>query len=304
MISRDRLLALLSCPSCRSPGVTSGGCSECGAQFREESGTPALFPPPRCRKVEFDFGPDRSTVPQARLDSWLSYPPRCRPGHELPHHLDGHHADVLASLKGGASVLEIGCGGGQMRPWLERLGHTYVGTDISKTRVDDVLREFGGPDLLSDAHFLPLRDRTFDVVYSTAATEHFACPYLAAQETARVLRLGGYYLGNVAFLEPWHDSSFFHMSPLGVIELLTQARFEILHVWPGRGWSGYSALMAMGNRLTQALSFAGNGTYLLFRSWARIANVTRRLLGREVEREILADAKVAGAIAWIARRSA
>ena len=108
----------------------------------------------------------------------------------------------------------------------------------------------------------------------------------------------------MAFLEPWHDSSFFHMSPLGVIELLTQAPFEILHVWPGRGWSGYCALMAMGNRLTQALSFAGSGTYLLFRSWSRFANFTKRLLGREVEREILADAKVAGAIAWIARRSA
>ena len=304
MIGRDRLLDLLCCPSCRSPLASLGGCSACGAQFREESGTPALFPPPRRRKVEFEFGHDRSTVPQALLESWLSYPPLCRPRRKLPHHLDGHHADVLESLKGGASVLEVGCGGGQMRPWLDGLGHTYVGTDISKARVDTGLRELGGPDFLSDAHFLPLRDGVFDAVYSAAATEHFACPHLAAQEAARVLRPGGYYLGNVAFLEPWHDSSFFHMSPLGVIELLTQASFEILHVWPGRGWSGYCALMAMGNRLTQALSFAGSGTYLLFRSWSRFANFTKRLLGREVEREILADAKVAGAIAWIARRSA
>jgi ubiquinone/menaquinone biosynthesis C-methylase UbiE len=304
MISRERLLGFLECPSCRTPLTSLQGCSGCGLLFHEQSGTPALFPPPHRRKVEFEFGPERSSVPPAQLERWLSHPSPCRPVRGLPHHLDGHHAAVLESLKGGASVLDVGCGGGQMRSWLERLGHAYVGTDISKTRVDAALREFGGPDLLCDAHFLPLRDGVFDVVYSAAATEHLACPFLGAQEAARVLRPGGYYLGNVAFLEPWHDSSFFHMSPLGVIELLTQASFEILHVWPARGWSGYRALMVMGSRLTQALSFVGTGIGVLSRSWLGLANSTKRLLGREVRREIVEDARVAGAIAWIARRSA
>src|SRR5207248_688266 len=133
----------------------------------------------------------------------------------------------------GARVLEIGCGGGQCRPWFQSHGFEYVGIDVSKTRVFDWLQRYGGPDLLCDSHFLPFKDQSFDVVYSAAVVEHLACPPLAVREMCRVLKPGGFYLGNVSFLEPWHDNSFFHMTPLGVAELLVESGFEVRHIWPG-----------------------------------------------------------------------
>ena len=143
---------------------------------------------------------------------------------DYPYHLDLAHLDVINQLSKNSH------NSGNWVRWRSnaqvhsvRKAISTCGTDISKTRVIKHLQEYGGPDVLCDAHFLPFADCTFDVVYSAAVTEHLACPYLAAQEIARCLKPGGHYLGNVSFLEPWHDNSFFHMSPLGAFELLTQS---------------------------------------------------------------------------------
>src|SRR5262249_54583812 len=121
-----------------------------------------------------------------------------------------------------------------------------------------------------------------------------------AQEVARILKPGGFYLGNVSFLEPWHDDSFFHMSPLGVFEFLTQAKFDIEHIWPGYGYSGYRAIMSMGNKATKPLAFVGDAVYWIYRSGNRVRDFLKRQT-REGG-SIVDAAKVAGATDWIARR--
>jgi SAM-dependent methyltransferase len=188
-----------------------------------------------------------------------------------------------------------------MRQFVQSKGHRYIGTDLSKTRVSEDLQRYGGPDLLCDAHFLPFADQSVDLVYSAALTEHLACPYLVAQDVARVLKPGGFYLGNVSFLEPWHDDSFFHMSPLGVFELLTQADFDILHIWPGLGYSGFRAILSMGNKVTMPLTFLGDGLYFIYRCGNRIRNLARRREGWRTD-SIADAARVSGATDWIARR--
>jgi hypothetical protein len=155
---------------------------------------------------------------------------------------------------------------------------------------------------LSDSHFLPFVDGVFNMVYSAAVTEHLACPFLAAQEVKRVLKPGGYYLGNVSFLEPWHDDSFFHMSPLGVYELLTQADFEIEHIWPGQGYHGFGAIMKMGNKATARLSFLGDALYFVYNSGAKARNRVNRWRKADAKDPIMDAARVSGATDWIARR--
>jgi ubiquinone/menaquinone biosynthesis C-methylase UbiE len=269
-----------------------------------EDGTPRLMPGDARRTVSFEFAAQRAVSDEQTLLGFLRYPPNAGPARGLPYHLDQAHVDVISALPKGATILEVGCGGGQMRSWVEGIGHRYVGTDISKTRVFDWLQRYGGPDLLCDAHFLPFAAGTFDVLYSAAVTEHLACPELAMREAARVLKPGGWYLSNVSFLEPWHDSSFFHMSPLGAIELLQRAEFEVMSVWPGKGYSGYQALMSMGNRQTGWVSPAGGLMYSYYRLGNRTRDAVKRLLRRSTVPAILDDAKVAGAVDWIARRPA
>jgi len=188
-----------------------------------------------------------------------------------------------------------------MRQFVRTRGHRYVGVDLSKTRVDKNLQQHGGPDLLCDAHFLPMAEEAFDLVYSVNLSEHVACPYLIAQEAARSLKPGGFYLGTGAFLQPWHDDSFFHMSPLGVFEYLTQAKFEIMNIWPGQGYSGFRAIMDMGSKVTRPLTFLGDFMYLIYRTGNKFRNLVKRR--PDWKTESIADAaRVSGAIDWIARR--
>ncbi|HEX2540223.1 MAG TPA: class I SAM-dependent methyltransferase [Caldimonas sp.] len=225
----------------------------------------------------------------------LKYPERAKGN--VPYHLDAAHQLVLESITG--RVLEIGCGGGQMRRWIKSRGMEYIGTDISKSRVPEKLRE-GGPDYLADAHFLPFEDRSFDAVYSAAVTEHIADPQLMMSEVLRVLKPGGVYMGNGSFLEPWHDDSYFHMSPLGAYRSLRRSGFEVRNVWPGMGYSGYTAMLEMGNKLC-------NGIRPLGRVFARLHSfglTMRRALGREDPPggTIAWEGRMAGAVDWIARR--
>jgi SAM-dependent methyltransferase len=302
MLDRSTLLMSLTCPACGSPLQSFTHCDHCGASYGEADGTPVLISAEAHRKLSFNFTQSRSTVGE-EFQRFLSYPPRCgAAGSDKPYHLDLAHLDVLDQLPSGSSVLEIGCGGGQMRSYLESKQFQYVGTDIVKTRVEEYLQLHGGPDLLCDSHFLPFKDATFDLVYSAAVTEHLACPYLAAQEVARVLKPGGYYLGNVSFLEPWHDDSFFHMSPLGVLELLTQADFDIVHIWPGKDYSGFRAIFSMGNKATRPFTFLGDFMYFMYNSGTRLRNLVKPKNPNGTEADIVAAARVAGATDWIARR--
>ena len=290
--------ALLACPNCTKPLPDRSACPSCHARFGADGGTPILISPAAARAVTWKFPQARSFLGDEAVARVVTYP-IFEPGKDGPYHLDRAHVHVIRQLPAGSRVLEIGCGGGQARPWFKGLGHSYVGTDISKTRVHDWLKKFGGPDLLSDCHFLPFRDQSFDLVYCAAVFEHLACPHLAAQEAMRVLKPGGHFLGNCSFLEPWHDRSYYHMSPLGVIELLTQAGFQIDHIWPGRGYTAYRAIPSMSLRKQlRPLRYFAKPIELAYRLQGYLANRSR---GKSA---VLHHATIAGATDWIARRPA
>ncbi|MCK5890027.1 MAG: methyltransferase domain-containing protein [Methylococcales bacterium] len=292
---------ILACPSCKNPLPEIEQCDSCGLEFKSDEGTPVLLGENLNRVVQFTFTSDRSYMPDDAIEKILKDPELAESNDLLPYHMDVAHVHIINQLKKGSRILEIGCGGGQNRKFFEGMGFTYIGIDISKTRVFDWLQDFEGPDYLCDTHFLPFQDQKFDLVYCAAVFEHLASPYLAAQEAHRVLKPGGYFLGNVAFLEPWHDNSYFHISPLGVIEMLTQADFKIENVWPGRGYSGYFAMAVMGNQFTNALRWVGKIMHFTFRLGYKIKSMIRKHDNPKFA-DILNRAKVAGAIDWIAQR--
>jgi SAM-dependent methyltransferase len=243
--------------------------------------------------VSFEYAPlDR--VDFARC---FRFPPRYGEIPRGPVRLDYGHLWILEQLPKGSSILDIGCGGGQMREFVRAMGHTYTGTDISADRVESKLLEFGGPDIICDAHELPLASGAYDAVYSAAVMEHIACPVLVAQQISRVLKPGGFYLGGASFLEPWHDESYFHMSPLGVYQTLKQANLQPEFIWADAAYSGYYALMKMGNKATRPAAFIGSLISRLYFA----GNTVRRLVKRKGDL-ISEAARVAGGIDWIARK--
>jgi len=293
----------LACPRCREPIQSVAECGKCGAKFGDDDGTPVVIAKDAVGTVMFDFPQAWSEKTDQQRERYIHYPKFFEGDLNAPYHLDRAHAEVLLKLQKGVRVLEIGCGGGQMRAWFNNRGIQYVGTDVSKTRVFEWLQEYGGPDILCDAHFLPFQDQQFDAVYTASVTEHIACPIRYVQEIRRVLKPGAYFFGNTAFLEPWHDSSHSHLTPDGVMELLLEAKFDIDAIWPGRGYHTFRALPAMAFRgpflIVRYFSWIPMG---LYRLQCSLLSLARRVRGKAPVRRVLTDAVVAGAVDWIARR--
>lgn len=105
----------------------------------------------------------------------------------------------------GLSVLDFGCGRGEMSLRLLHSGARVVGIDISKTYVDIARSEAtaAGHDpglfefLVMDAHILEFEDNCFDLVIGRGILHHLDYE-TALAEVRRVLRPGG----RAVFLEP------------------------------------------------------------------------------------------------------
>lgn len=126
--------------------------------------------------------------------------------------------------RGSKIFLDLSCGSrSDIRRIVEGLGHTWVGVDIID--MPDVIK--------ADAHALPFCSDVFDIVFSAATLEHYKNPWVVAGEAQRVLRKEGYMAGLVAFLQPEHGESYFHMTHNGVRSLLSNYGFDVLDVRPG-----------------------------------------------------------------------
>lgn len=154
----------------------------------------------------------------------------------VPPRASARHLSVLARRSGRLNVLDWGCGPAAYRmPVRDVLGHHYVGIDAEGDLVD----------VRADVHALPFRDESFDHVITNAVLEHVYDPVRAVREVTRVLRPGGVFAGSVAFMEPYHYHSHFHLSPDGVVRVLTEAGLRVDGMWPSDSWLVYDSLATM-----------------------------------------------------------
>jgi SAM-dependent methyltransferase len=154
----------------------------------------------------------------------------------VPDRTNPRHLSILARRPGRLDVLDWGCGRAAYRgPIRDVLGHRYVGVDV------------GGrdADVRADVHRLPFRDASFDHVVTNAVLEHVMDPVAAVREVARILRPGGVFSGSVAFLEPQHHGSHFHLTADGVAHVVDAAGLQLHAVWPQEQWLVYDSLASM-----------------------------------------------------------
>ena len=109
-------------------------------------------------------------------------------------------ADFLVPrLASGMSVLDCGCGPGPITVGLAEVVSPgrVVGIDIEPTMIDQANQlgsETGADNVefrVADIYDLPFEDGEFDVVFSSAVTEHLSDPVRALREIHRVTRPGG-----------------------------------------------------------------------------------------------------------------
>jgi SAM-dependent methyltransferase len=101
------------------------------------------------------------------------------------------------AIPGDASVLEMGCGTGQMSLYLARANRIVIGADLTRASLRlgaDAARRFDLDQVQfieTDLHHPGLRAGSFDVVYSSGVLHHTPDPSAAFASLARLARPGG-----------------------------------------------------------------------------------------------------------------
>jgi 2-polyprenyl-6-hydroxyphenyl methylase/3-demethylubiquinone-9 3-methyltransferase len=101
---------------------------------------------------------------------------------------------------GDGELLDVGCGGGLLAPWVR--GYRHVGVDLSAASLA-VAAAHGVEGVRADAAALPFVDASFDVVVAGEVLEHVTDLDAVVGEALRVLRPGGTFVCDTINRTAW-----------------------------------------------------------------------------------------------------
>lgn len=138
---------------------------------------------------------------------------------------------------GPIQLLDLGAGDGRSRA----MAHKFLGADKVNWRgvdIDDSEEHLGRPENapeidVYDGVNLPYQDATFDVVWCKQVLEHVRHPDAVIAEVARVLKPGGFFIGSVSQLEPYHSRSIFNWTHYGIRTVFGDHGLEVQELTPG-----------------------------------------------------------------------
>ncbi len=131
-------------------------------------------------------------------------------------------SEVYSRYGEGLAVLDLGCGEGNSSAFFRALDPTVVWRGVDIVDSPEVQgRSATLPGMTSfDGINLPYEANYFDIVYSHQVFEHVREPHPLMRDVVRVLKPGGYFVGSVAYLEPYHSFSVFNFTPFGMVYLM------------------------------------------------------------------------------------
>ncbi|HET6211680.1 MAG TPA: methyltransferase domain-containing protein [Micromonosporaceae bacterium] len=97
---------------------------------------------------------------------------------------------VPPASRPGAILVDVGCGGGLLAPYLDGKGYRHIGLDLVTSALEQAAAH-GVTAIRADATRLPLVDRCADVVSAGELLEHVTNWRAAVAEVSRILRPGG-----------------------------------------------------------------------------------------------------------------
>jgi len=176
--------AVLACPRCRRSLAASPDCLRCdgcGAAYAIEEGVPDLLPwAGGVPGPEWDRWREKLAALQVWRDgTWNGSGKAASRQQEADDVAQAFFA--FARIPEGATVLEIGCGAGDLRRFLP--GRAYLGIDP--------MPPAGGPVVRGVGERLPVAEAAFDTVLVCETLDHALDPARVLEEARRALRPGG-----------------------------------------------------------------------------------------------------------------
>ncbi len=93
----------------------------------------------------------------------------------------------------GAVLVDLGCGGGLLSPYVAGKGYRHVGVDLTRSALEQAA-DHGVTALQADVVHLPLADGCADVVTAGELLEHVVDVRAVIAEACRLLRPGGLFV--------------------------------------------------------------------------------------------------------------
>ena len=205
---------ILFCPNCQgcdiefcSASGTGFQCRTCGRVMEQHGPVIDMLPPALSDKTSMNLAHYEAMASSG--DSLLD-----RRGKSRNHRIKFTTISELLGLNGDGprkSVMELGAGAGTHGAEFARLGHHYVGLDISPAALYGAARANPVLDdavlIVGDATRIPLSDNLFDTVFCVATLHHLPEPVDGLREMIRVLKPGGKF----CFMEPrWYYPTQLH----------------------------------------------------------------------------------------------
>lgn len=187
------LLALLACPACRAPLralPAAVGCGECGRAFPVRDGITGL-------RLPLDRTSDEVREFYAAAP-FPGYPPHLSLSALRARAARSDFARLLdEAVAPDATVLDVGCGTGQLCLFLASADRLVVGADLTRASLEvasDAARRLGVRRVRfveTDLRAPGLRAGAFDVVTCSGVVHHTRDPEASFRAVARLVRPGG-----------------------------------------------------------------------------------------------------------------
>lgn len=190
-------------------------------------------------------------------------------------------AKRLAKLPG--VLLDLGGGA----PYQGVIEKTDLGKDTTYLCLD--IRRSTFPNIVGDAHTIPLTDSSVQSVYCNAVLEHVAEPQLVVDEINRVLVNMGYGLIAVPFSYPYHDQvDYYRYTDTALYHMFR--KFKVVKVIPLGDYVMSSIMHLIGFRFPLARKidhYLMGGRYsidLVLNTYEQISGKNQDLIRRTLKR--------------------
>lgn len=264
---------IMICPECQAPLTRAENiltCTHaCGCQYPVYFGIPVMI---SCKNPVFqvsDFAIQRP--PDIFFKTYknpvLRLLKQLRPDVTLNTKSKKNYADIAQRLTG------------IVQPRILMIGGSIDGQGISALKenlpagtvlVESDVAHGPNTNIIIDAHTIPFKDNSFDLVIAQAVLEHVLDPFQCVKEIHRVLKPGGMMYAETPFMQQVHGGKYdFHrFTHLGHRRLFRSFREEYSGVIAGAGsamaWSSlyFITSFASSKKADKLLSFTGS--FLVF----------------------------------------